>query len=1552
MDPALCEMLEGEPEEELEVIIRLRRPGVAPPRVRLVAQFGEIATCRLQRSNIRAVRQDEEVLSLKASRKIVADNEILSSLPERMVEDEILSTDVRRPASLQETGRGVVLGVADWGCDFAYPSFRNADGSTRLLALWDQAAPYHPEFPNRYGYGRIYTAQEINRALGSPAPYAALSYYSADSDIEGDGSHATHVMDIAAGNGRNGGPVGIAPEAELVFVHLAARGTEGLANLGDSVRLLEAVDFIFQTAGSRPWVINLSVGRHGGPHDGCTLVEQGFDALLAAVQGGAISQSAGNYFNQRVHSSGRLRAGESTTLTIEVDEADKTPNEIEVWYSGQDVFVVEVRAPDGTRFRPVALGEQASLKIEGREVGRVYHRAHDPNNCDHHIDIFLYPGGPGGAWEIKLTGERIGNGAFHAWIERDAGCWRCQTHFLQEESDSSTTTGTICNGFLTIAVGAYNPHSSQHEIAVFSSAGTTRDGRQKPDILAPGMNILAARSAPREKGEETPLLTEKSGTSMASPCVAGTLALMFEAAGRPLRIEETRELLLTSTRATALPEHEIIRAGRGYLDIEKAVKAASKFGGKDRCFASETILEERSELTVSSYPHSELDERDTFSIPAEIVLANIHETKSEGETTMCNCKEKADQQVEEADVSEIWESENDEEHEYDVFPEFEKNFGAELVELADEAISAGKGFRSPGALIDQILSEAGITETLNPLGVGSFPSAAEIFDVFASGRSPALRRHFEQFFEVVALPGSIIEEDLHQGDLQIRRALGEGNLAHLSVIASPELWGYEELLSKGLIPEIIGPGKYAQVVETGARPHTLSDAFARRVADPLGRLPYDQLVLRPREQVRQRVTESIPLEEAVPATFSVGSLVPARRFVDMPLTYEDFITNATGSGIVIRRTRCDTMGHVASMLRGKKIGTSAGHDVVISHADLIRSMSAVPMLWQVGSGDRLQAALDLVIFHPADPADLTRLPTGSTRFPLAIIVHGNHGVCTTTSSGALDPPITPSGGGPSIRFSHSATFGPEVPNHMGYSAITPPMAPAWLNPLGINTGPALVPYLQEELARHGIISVSVSTNAANFFDLHLETRADLILKAVAEMGLFDSDRGSPFFKRINFKKVAFIGHSRGGDAVVRAALKRRSLKVKALVQIAPTDITGLTAGPAPAGGARIDFVTSPTRVSSDLDAFHLIVYGSRDGDVSGLGDVRAEVSVHPFRHYDRSSAQRAFFFWHGATHNRFNRFWEDTQEGPLVDLANPAGLLDRIDQEARTRELVGGCLRFALNAEMGERDRLNGRVLSTIAPTRPMAAMWKLGRALKTIDNFDDPRSDRNTLGGRNLPPASGLVDEIRLANENDPGAGVTTFQFMHVDRVLRAVFITTPVPGVGQAPGGAPLPPGTVLPMPITPGPTSSGRWRAEIPSLDQNFSSFTLLTLRVTKKWNPNLIIAANRPRVNVRLVDTGRHTHEQLAAGRISALPAVRVVSTSLPPPPGSPPGTTVFIPPGFPFFDLTKYHFETWEVELSSFASAGVNLHRVAAVELDMTGHAGESIYVDTVSLVRL
>jgi hypothetical protein len=496
MDAALWELLdEGESEDEVAAIIRLGQPGVAPPGVRLVAEFGHIATCRVKRGEIIKTREAETVASFKAPRifgpEPEPDDELLEDISESFT-----FVDERRPPEETATGRRCLIGVVDWGCDFAHPDFRHPDGTTRLLALWDQRPQTNRTVPVPYGYGVVHAREAINHALKTSDPYATLGYHPADSDT-GQGSHGTHVLGIAAGNGRAGGPPGVAPEADLVFVHSSTLASEGPDRLGDSVTLLEAIDFIKGAAEDRPWVINLSMGRHGEPHDGTTLVEQGLDQILRAAPGRAIVQSTGNYFDRRIHSSGQLRPADERQLVWEVAEIDPTPNQLEVWYSGLDTFEVEVIGPDECLRQRAALEAQTAFMLNGVEVGKIYHRRAEPNNLSNHIEIFLHRGAPAGEWIVTIKGKDVVDGRYHAWIERDAACPRCQSNFSAKDAVSISTTGTICNGFRTIAVGAYNLHSPRRELAPFSSSGPTRDGRLKPDLVAPGVRVLAARSAPR-----------------------------------------------------------------------------------------------------------------------------------------------------------------------------------------------------------------------------------------------------------------------------------------------------------------------------------------------------------------------------------------------------------------------------------------------------------------------------------------------------------------------------------------------------------------------------------------------------------------------------------------------------------------------------------------------------------------------------------------------------------------------------------------------------------------------------------------------------------------------------------------------------------------------------------------------------------------------------------------------------------------------------------------------------------------------------------------------
>jgi uncharacterized protein YcbK (DUF882 family) len=172
-------------------------------------------------------------------------------------------------------------------------------------------------------------------------------------------------------------------------------------------------------------------------------------------------------------------------------------------------------------------------------------------------------------------------------------------------------------------------------------------------------------------------------------------------------------------------------------------------------------------------------------------------------------------------------------------------FGRELVELADEIITAGK-VHSPGILLSELLSKAGVMATARSLSTEQInpTSPAALFDVFTSNNLPGLREYFNRFFEIVTSPHSRIEGDLHPGDLLVCRALGEGNLAHVALIVTGEALRAKELASLGLRPDSWRPGLFVEVIDAGPFPHCREDKFARRVGDINGQLSHDRLILR------------------------------------------------------------------------------------------------------------------------------------------------------------------------------------------------------------------------------------------------------------------------------------------------------------------------------------------------------------------------------------------------------------------------------------------------------------------------------------------------------------------------------------------------------------------------------------------------------------------------------------------------------------------------------------------------------------------------------------
>ncbi|MEO1028459.1 MAG: S8 family serine peptidase [Pseudomonadota bacterium] len=564
MDPALRELVAaGDADEWIEAILRVEPEAEAEvPHIRTMARFTDIRTVRLKRKHIEAVWSHPATASLKAARVLQFEDPIHRQYrPDNPGQERVYSSPLPR---IGRSGKGVVVGVVDWGFDFGSEAFKQRSGTSRILALWDQRGGRH-ELSPRFGYGRVLDQENLNAALQTDRPYEAVEYHPGDADT-GIGAHGTHVADLAAGTRRDS-LGGLASEADLVFVHLASHPLSGLANLGDSVRLLEAIQFIAETAGDRPFVINLSVGRHAGPHTGLSPVEQAFDRFLEQAPGRLIVQSAGNYFKSRTHTHGRVAPGQTVDLQWQINPGDRSPNETELWFSDRDRFIITVYPPGSSEGFTVRLGESRGLYLgNGAEIGRLYHRAFDPNTPDHHFVAYLNTSAPSGRWRLQIEGELVEDGRFHAWIERD-GSGRRQSRFIPSQVTHESTIGSICNGFLPISVGAASDTAFGLVPAPFASAGPTRDGRQKPEVSAQGMRVTGARSTPRWSARPKQGVTRMSGASQASPRVAGLAAALMSGQDEPTDIHATRRLVMSAMRPLSNAEaRDIDRLGSGFAD--------------------------------------------------------------------------------------------------------------------------------------------------------------------------------------------------------------------------------------------------------------------------------------------------------------------------------------------------------------------------------------------------------------------------------------------------------------------------------------------------------------------------------------------------------------------------------------------------------------------------------------------------------------------------------------------------------------------------------------------------------------------------------------------------------------------------------------------------------------------------------------------------------------------------------------------------------------------------------------------------------------------------
>lgn len=421
------------------------------------------------------------------------------------------------PNALNLTGRGTIVAVIDSGIDFAHPDFCNPDGSTRILALWDQTIAPDParEFapPQGYALGTLFSEEQINRALRAATP-AERDRLCPSRDPSG---HGTHVAGIACGNGRASGGAnrGIAYKAGIIAVKLGAPDPNGFPS---TTQLMQAVDFCVRQSitYSRPIAVNLSFGNTYGSHSGSSLLETYLDAA-ANLGKVSIVAGSGNEGSSAGHAGGRLQNYETQRVEFSVGDYEKSLS-IQFWKNYWDDIRLTLNAPSGSA---VAVPERSGswrFRADGTEL-LMYLGEPSPyspyQEC--YIELLGMRGyiAPG-IWTFVLTAQRVTGGTYELWMPVFS-VRGLATQFLTPTPEITLTIPSTASGVIT--VGAYDSFSDTP--APFSGRGFTWNTNQvKPDLAAPGVDITSASPG---GGYET-----RSGTSMAAPFVTGSCALLMQ----------------------------------------------------------------------------------------------------------------------------------------------------------------------------------------------------------------------------------------------------------------------------------------------------------------------------------------------------------------------------------------------------------------------------------------------------------------------------------------------------------------------------------------------------------------------------------------------------------------------------------------------------------------------------------------------------------------------------------------------------------------------------------------------------------------------------------------------------------------------------------------------------------------------------------------------------------------------------------------------------------------------------------------------------------------
>lgn len=391
-------------------------------------------------------------------------------------------------------GKGTIVAVIDTGIRAESMEFRNADGSTRILNIWDQTT------------GTEYDRSQIDEALQNETKDTAGI---PGADVLG---HGTQVAAIACGSS------GVAAQADILVVKLGLAAKNGFPR---TTQLMEALDYVVRKAidYGKPLAVNISFGNNYGDHTGSSLLEN-FINDIADSWKCSICIGSGNEGLGAVHAGGTLTEDMEETVELAVSSYE-TGLSIQIWKDYWDDIAVEIIAPSGRNLGRIQENSRVSrIRYEDMEL-LTYFGEPSPFRIRQEIYIDMIPQTvyiQSGLWKLRLIPRSIRNGRYDMWLPAQ-GTLNFGTGFTSPDSASTFTIPSAAAKAVT--VGAYDagtgsaaPFSGQGYIVEIGGSLMV-----KPELAAPGVNVLV----PSVSG-----MARVSGTSYATPFVTGSAALLME----------------------------------------------------------------------------------------------------------------------------------------------------------------------------------------------------------------------------------------------------------------------------------------------------------------------------------------------------------------------------------------------------------------------------------------------------------------------------------------------------------------------------------------------------------------------------------------------------------------------------------------------------------------------------------------------------------------------------------------------------------------------------------------------------------------------------------------------------------------------------------------------------------------------------------------------------------------------------------------------------------------------------------------------------------------